>query len=871
MEILRVFKKEIGVIKVRSEQVFKYCKMYIVGFLGYGHIAPKTTWGRLLTIVYAIIGIPLTFLYLSNIGNFLANLFRLFYKKICCDVCCCKTCDRKKKLKLLLHRKRQLLSFAENKFKQEVDSKLCSDSQNRDHSEPYGEDYAARVLGPFKAVQQNTDLDQSSVAEILAVNVDGVQDVIYQADENSNLRNENKNGNNSDKESDNLRSVTFSMRGDSDIAENDRQSDLGLPNDVFETKQSEYYGCIVNLKETEILSDDVTDDIYDTLEENDPYRLRLKQFLEILKSNVNITNVTAVDFLDKSKETDILQDSTDDLVESRRHRSCTPVASFASQVTAEEGDISSNIDNSCSSLEYQGPTRDTKPHPDLSSDNTSLTANISENESASETLPSNHIEQSIHKSTKIAVDYNLIKKETQIESQSSVREGIEEVQPEKTSGHNSMMRKFAKSFKRSGRRNSPKIANTACEPEDCKPVKKYSLEVPPVQHRLKRTNTLPAGLNRKPKALSRSMTVKRIKHCNRQRLVLTGLNLDELDMLSIDRRDPHSVSKNMQEYVRMMSPGEKKHVTLVRRKSFVDEYGSMPKQNHSLQTPARASVRSRSPQTDFTRNHVIDRRQRFEGNVDNTDELELSEEIYTRRHDRISTASCSSAESGRGVSRNSSELKSKKGNVFQRIPNGSTCGYGDQNVDNLDIQTNMWHAHTPTSSRSFKYGDINEYTSVDVHSLEVDGHTIPYYDKLDTNCDENLTFIDEPFNYDYDIVGQDDEDDEKHVTVPISICLVIIAGYIFAGAVLFTLWEDWDLITGSYFCFITLSTIGFGDIVPGTDTNEWDSHEKLVLCALWLAFGLSLLAMCFNLMQEEVKEKFRRLGRKLGLLKNEDE
>jgi len=109
------------------------------------------------------------------------------------------------------------------------------------------------------------------------------------------------------------------------------------------------------------------------------------------------------------------------------------------------------------------------------------------------------------------------------------------------------------------------------------------------------------------------------------------------------------------------------------------------------------------------------------------------------------------------------------------------------------------------------------------------------------------------------------------VTVPISICLIIIAGYISAGSMLFTVWEDWDYLTGSYFCFVTLSTIGFGDIVPGTGMKEWASGEKLVICALWLALGLSMLAMCFNLMQEEVKDKFEWCGRKLGLIKTEDD
>ncbi|KAI0226696.1 hypothetical protein LSAT2_022845, partial [Lamellibrachia satsuma] len=116
----------------------------------------------------------------------------------------------------------------------------------------------------------------------------------------------------------------------------------------------------------------------------------------------------------------------------------------------------------------------------------------------------------------------------------------------------------------------------------------------------------------------------------------------------------------------------------------------------------------------------------------------------------------------------------------------------------------------------------------------------------------------------------DIDDSEEKVTVPICVCLLIIATYIIGGSILFTLWEDWDPLTGSYFCFITLSTIGFGDIVPGTDMKEWSSQEKLVLCSLWLAFGLSLLAMCFNLMQEEVKGKCKWIGKKVGLLTNDN-
>ncbi|EDS36513.1 conserved hypothetical protein [Culex quinquefasciatus] len=67
---------------------------------------------------------------------------------------------------------------------------------------------------------------------------------------------------------------------------------------------------------------------------------------------------------------------------------------------------------------------------------------------------------------------------------------------------------------------------------------------------------------------------------------------------------------------------------------------------------------------------------------------------------------------------------------------------------------------------------------------------------------------------------EDDIEDEitaetQTVTVPITICIMIMIGYIFFGARLFADWENWDILDGSYFCFISLSSIGFGDIVPG--------------------------------------------------------
>ena len=109
-------------------------------------------------------------------------------------------------------------------------------------------------------------------------------------------------------------------------------------------------------------------------------------------------------------------------------------------------------------------------------------------------------------------------------------------------------------------------------------------------------------------------------------------------------------------------------------------------------------------------------------------------------------------------------------------------------------------------------------------------------------------------------------EDNLLVQVPLCVSLLLIVGYISLGALMFGLWEpDWDPVVAFYFSFITLSTIGFGDYVPGTRLGAFASQEKKILCALYLAWGLALLAMCFDLMQEEARKMFRHCGRRLGL------
>jgi len=121
----------------------------------------------------------------------------------------------------------------------------------------------------------------------------------------------------------------------------------------------------------------------------------------------------------------------------------------------------------------------------------------------------------------------------------------------------------------------------------------------------------------------------------------------------------------------------------------------------------------------------------------------------------------------------------------------------------------------------------------------------------------------------FDEVGKERYMPTDLVMVPITVNLILIFGFIFIGALAFAAWEDWDPIASAYFCFITLTTIGFGDFYPVKAFEKFATDPvaamKMSFVLAYCIFGMTLLSMCMNLMQEQIVEKVSWVASELGM------
>lgn len=65
-------------MRTTSELFHSFIQKFLIA-TGYGHITPTTTTGKALTIVYAIIGVPLFLIILADFGKLLTRIIKFLW------------------------------------------------------------------------------------------------------------------------------------------------------------------------------------------------------------------------------------------------------------------------------------------------------------------------------------------------------------------------------------------------------------------------------------------------------------------------------------------------------------------------------------------------------------------------------------------------------------------------------------------------------------------------------------------------------------------------------------------------------------------------------------------------------------------------
>ncbi|KAI9551808.1 hypothetical protein GHT06_022144 [Daphnia sinensis] len=83
------------------------------------------------------------------------------------------------------------------------------------------------------------------------------------------------------------------------------------------------------------------------------------------------------------------------------------------------------------------------------------------------------------------------------------------------------------------------------------------------------------------------------------------------------------------------------------------------------------------------------------------------------------------------------------------------------------------------------------------------------------------------------------------ILVVTAITTITISG----GAAAFSKYEGWTYFDSIYYCFVTLTTIGFGDMVALQQDNALtDKPEYVAFVLIFILFGLAIVAACLNLL-----------------------
>ncbi|CEF65346.1 Potassium channel subfamily K member 18 [Strongyloides ratti] len=92
--------------------------------------------------------------------------------------------------------------------------------------------------------------------------------------------------------------------------------------------------------------------------------------------------------------------------------------------------------------------------------------------------------------------------------------------------------------------------------------------------------------------------------------------------------------------------------------------------------------------------------------------------------------------------------------------------------------------------------------------------------------------------------------------IPALLVLAILVLYTALGGVLMSHLEDWSFFNSFYFSFITMTTVGFGDLLP-------KGKDQILIILIYIIVGLAITTMCIDLVGVQYIRKIHYFGRKI--------
>lgn len=89
-----------------------------------------------------------------------------------------------------------------------------------------------------------------------------------------------------------------------------------------------------------------------------------------------------------------------------------------------------------------------------------------------------------------------------------------------------------------------------------------------------------------------------------------------------------------------------------------------------------------------------------------------------------------------------------------------------------------------------------------------------------------------------------------HIAFAIMCALVVLVLFLLIPAHVYAYIEQWEFLNAFYYCFISLSTVGLGDYVPGDDIYQSHRHFYKICSTLYLIIGVTAMVWLLQIFSE---------------------